>query len=711
MTAKSLITAAATLPVTPTGKLSLLNRQTDGSNLGVGVIADGGDSQTVPRDTTQGPGATHRLLDPALFADSRAIATFLGNVLDASTEYSIIGKDLDGKIELWNEGARRNYGYEPEEVIGKANASILNTVEDVADGLPLRMMASALKDGKFEGTVVRRRKNNTTFIARVVLTPRLNNEEIPTGFLLISKDISDEIRLNQELTAANAELLDASRHKTEFLASMSHELRTSLNSILGFSELLIDSPVDQFPVETRTRFLEQIHSSGRHLLGIINDILDLSKVEAGQMELRLTMVSVDEIVSQVADIVEPLAARKTIHIEVGATRAGHLVADDGKLKQMILNLVSNAIKFTHEGGTVTIDSTRAGDRLQIVVSDNGIGIAERDLPRLFKEFQQLDSGINRVQQGTGLGLALTRSFARLHGGDVRVESILGKGSRFTIDIPIERGTAAGPIDVLDPLITTANVDPSRPVVLVVEDDPAAAELLARQIQRAGFHPKIARTGAEALTIAQTDKPAAITLDIMLPDMDGWEVLKRLKADEVTNQIPAIVVSVVDNPELGVALGTVDYFVKPLEAKALVKRLSTINLKRLAGQGRTCVLIVDDEPANREWLKQVLEPAGFFVTTANGGREGIELAKTSKPDIVLLDLMMPDVDGFEVIQALSAAEETKTIPIVVLTAKHLTNADLEQLNDRVSSVLKRGSTGAIDVIGQLQVILNKQAVTE
>jgi PAS domain S-box-containing protein len=682
MTAKSFITASATLPVTTTGKV-----------------------------LTQGRGPRHRLLDPTLFADSRAAATFLGNLLEASTEYSIIGEDLDGKIELWNEGARRNYGYEPEEVIGKANASILTTVEDVAAGLPLLMAATALKDGKFEGTVVRRRKNGSTFTARVVLTPRRNNEDIAIGFLLISKDISDEIRLNQELKAANAELLDASRHKTEFLASMSHELRTPLNSILGFSELLIDSTVDQFPVETRTRFLAQIHSSGRHLLGLINDILDLSKVEAGQMELRLTMVSVAEVVSQVADIAEPLAARKTIHIETDATGAGRLVADEGKLKQMILNLVSNAIKFTHEGGTVTISSAQAGDRLQIVVSDNGIGIAERDLPRLFKEFQQVDSGVNRVQQGTGLGLALTRSFAILHGGDVHVESVVGKGSRFTIDIPVERANAAGPMNVLDPLVATGSDDLSRPLVLVVEDDPAAAELLARQIQRAGFRPKVARTGEEALTIAQTDKPAAITLDIMLPDMDGWEVLKRLKGDEVTNQIPAIVVSVVDNPELGAALGTVDYFVKPLEAKALVKRLSAINLKRLAGQGRTSVLIVDDEPANREWLKQVLEPAGFDVTTANGGREGIELAKAGKPDIVMLDLVMPDVDGFEVIQALSAAEETRTIPIVVLTAKHLTNADLDQLNDRVTSVLKRGSTGAIDVIGQLQVILNKQPLTE
>ena len=415
-------------------------------------------------------------------------ASFLGNVLDASTEYSIIGEDLGGKIQLWNEGAHRHFGYGPEELIGKANASILNTIEDIAAGLPLRMLAVALETGKFEATLVCRRKDSTTFTARVVLTPRRDAKGVALGFLLIAKDISEEIRLNQELQEANAQLQEANRHKRAFLASMSHELRTPLNSILGFSELLIDSTAGQFSAETRLRFLGQIHSSGKHLLGLINDILDLSKVEAGQMELRLQVVSVAEIVSQVASIAEPLAAKKQIHLEFGATHAGEVVADEGKLKQMILNLVSNAIKFTPEGGSVTIAAARVGDRLEIVVSDDGIGVADEDIPRLFKEFQQIDSGANRTQQGTGLGLVLTRNIALLHGGDVRVESSLGNGSRFTIDIPVE-GVNAVPRLPNSPTAKTID-DISRSVALIVEDDPTAADLLARQIERAGFRPKI-----------------------------------------------------------------------------------------------------------------------------------------------------------------------------------------------------------------------------
>jgi PAS domain S-box-containing protein len=663
----------------------------------------------VPANVGRATNGRQKLLSSTLFDDPLAAANFLSNILEASTEYSIIGKDLDGTIELWNEGARRLYGYEPDDMIGKANASILHTPEDIATGMPTRMMAAALESGKFDGLVVRRRKDGTRFTARVVLTPRRNSHGSPIGFLLISKDISDETRINKELVRANSDLLDANRHKTTFLANMSHELRTPLNAILGFSELLIDATGDRFPIATRTRFLEQIYTSGKHLLALINDILDLSKVEAGQMELRLQMVSVAGIVSQVCSTVEPLAAQKQITIECDAAHAGEVMADEGKLKQMVLNLVSNAIKFTPEGGKVTVTAARVGDRLEITVADNGIGIAEQDLPRMFKEFQQLDSGVDRLQQGTGLGLALTRSFAVLHGGDVRVESTRGKGSRFTIDIPIENRSAKGvPTLSITPVANQVG-DVNRPLVLIVEDDPASAELLARQIERAGFRTEIARTGAEALAIAQARKPVAITLDIMLPDMDGWEILKRLKSDTVTTHIPAIVVSVVDNPELGAALGALDYFVKPLEAKELIKRLSKINLKRLGGGRRTCVLVVDDEPANRDWAKLVLEPAGFDVTVATGGREGMELARSQKPDVVVLDLMMPEVDGFQVVHALSDDDETRAIPIAVLTAKHLTNADISELDGRVSTILMRGSTGAVDLIGHLQVILNQRAV--
>jgi CheY-like chemotaxis protein len=376
---------------------------------------------------------------------------------------------------------------------------------------------------------------------------------------------------------------------------------------------------------------------------------------------------------------------------------------------MVLNLVSNAIKFTADGGTVTIAAARVADRLQIVVSDTGIGIAEVDIPRLFKEFQQVDSSANRDQQGTGLGLALTRRLAILHGGNVWVESELGKGSRFTIDLPFEaRGlvrTSTGPHGG----VPAAAGDSSRPLVIVVEDDPVAAELLTRQIEHAGFRTEVARTGGEALTMAQERRPAAITLDILLPDLDGWEVITRLKRDESTSDIPVIVVSVVDNPELGRALGALDYFVKPVEAKELVSRLRNFNLEHKTKGQQTRVLVVDDEATNRDWLKQVLEPAGFEVILASGGQEALELARSRKPDVMMLDLLMPGVNGFDVVQALAEEESIRAIPVIVLTAKHLTQADIDQLNGHVSTIIRRGSSGAVDLIGQLHVVLNKKVV--
>jgi signal transduction histidine kinase/CheY-like chemotaxis protein len=513
-------------------------------------------------------------------------------------------------------------------------------------------------------------------------------------------------RRTNELTASNRELEAANQHKTTFLANMSHELRTPLSAILGFSELLIDSSGRQFPEETRQKFLEQIRSSGKHLLGLINDLLDISKIEAGQMELHLQTVSAAKLLEQVAGAVEPLLTTKRIHIQVEAEGAGQILADEAKLKQMVLNLVSNAIKFSPEDGLVTIRATRVANRLEIAVSDNGIGIANENLPLLFKEFQQIDSAENRKLQGTGLGLALTRSFAILHGGDVRVESQPGKGSTFTIDLPVEARGHPVPPSTPDLGLERAGGDPSRPLVLIVEDDPVAAGLLARQLQLAGFRTDIAPTGKDAVKKARELAPIAITLDILLPDHDGWEILRRLKVDAVTAGIPVIVVSVVDNSALGTALGALDYFIKPVDAKELVKRLSEFKVDT----GRqTSVLVVDDEPANREWLKQVLEPAGFTVVVAAGGREAIALATAHSPDLVILDLLMPDVSGFDVIDALRADDATCATPIMVLTAKHLNEADLRRLKGRVSAIVRRGSTGAVDLLELLQGVLEKHAV--
>jgi len=509
-------------------------------------------------------------------------------------------------------------------------------------------------------------------------------------------------RLFEDLRNANNQLVEANRHKTIFLANMSHELRTPLNSILGFSELLRDDDAGRFDPTTGHRFLEQIHTSGQHLLDLINDILDLSKIEAGQMELHPERVDLAESVSIVLSTVEPLAKTKNISLETKSGHGLHLVADPIKLKQMLLNLVSNAIKFTPPGGQVAIETRQVESWIEIAVTDNGIGIAGTDLERLFTEFQQLDAGHGRQQEGTGLGLALTRRFAELHGGEVRVESVPAKGSTFTLRLPVEAKSL-----VAQPHAEVARIglaDADRPLILVVEDNPEAAEILARHLEAGGFRMSIARTGTEALAMARELLPVAITLDILLPEIDGWEVLTRLKGDVVTRNIPVVVVSVMDNPALGRALGALDYFVKPVDRSALISRLDRYRFTNKVQHGEIRVLLVDDEPANLDLLEALLEPEGYKVLRAPGGKEGIEVARAQQPQLILLDLMMPGVTGFDVVEALRTDEATRFIPIMVLTSKQLTKGDKAALNGCVAAVFERNSVAGSELVTWLRAFV-------
>jgi PAS domain S-box-containing protein len=540
--------------------------------------------------------------------------------------------------------------------------------------------------------------------ARILHTKKITILDVtgePAFLLGISEDITEAKKTQEALRHAQEEAERANRVKSQFLASMSHELRTPLNAILGFSELLSDDTTGRFDEATRHRFLDQIHNSGEHLLQLINDILDLSKVEAGQMDLQLHPVELGSLINEARATVEPLAQNKAIALNAEPGPELHLIADAAKVKQMLLNLLSNAIKFTPNGGSIQIRARQVDSWVEIAVSDTGIGIAAEDLGRLFTEFQQLDAGPGRHQEGTGLGLALTRRFAELHGGEVNVESALGKGSTFTLRLPLEATARRAPA-ALEPQVPTS--DPMRPLVLVVDDNPQAAEILARTMGAGGFRIKVARTGTEALTMARDLNPVAITLDILLPEVDGWEVLNRLKADEATRNIPVIVVSVVDNPALGRALGAFDYFVKPVDGKALLSRLSQYTFATKVKSESVRVLVVDDEQANLDLLEALLEPAGFGVIRAGGGQEGIDLARSQMPNLILLDLMMPDLTGFDVVEALRAEEATRSIPIMVLTAKALTEDDKRALNGQVAAIFQRNSVAGTELIAWLQGIV-------
>jgi signal transduction histidine kinase/CheY-like chemotaxis protein/CHASE3 domain sensor protein len=509
-------------------------------------------------------------------------------------------------------------------------------------------------------------------------------------------------RLVEDLRETSANLEQANRHKSVFLANMSHELRTPLNAILGFSQLMIDDQTGGIDAKTRLKFLDQVNSAGHHLLGLINDILDLSKVEAGQMDLHLAPTGVAEAIHLVVTTIQPLAEKKGIQVISEASSDLQLVADAGKLKQMLLNLVSNGIKFTPSGGRVTITARRDESMIEIGVSDTGIGMSEAELELIFHEFTQLDQGSDRQQEGTGLGLALTKRLAELHGGMVSVTSAKGSGSTFTLRLPV------GPLGAKSETATEAAVndgaDLTLPLILVVEDNPQASELLARHLDGGGFRMAFARSGIEALTKARELKPVAITLDILLPEIDGWEVLNRLKQDEATRNIPVVVVSVVDNPRLGRALGALDYFVKPVDRQALLSRLGRYTFTTKVGQEEIRILLVDDEPANLELLESILQPAGFTVLRASGGQEGVEMARARKPHLILLDLLMPEVTGFDVVAALRGDESTRSIPIMVLTSKNLTEEDKRQLSGQVAAVFERNSLASAELIGWLHQLV-------
>jgi PAS domain S-box-containing protein len=530
----------------------------------------------------------------------------------------------------------------------------------------------------------------------------------PSFLLGISEDITEAKMVQEALAQAQGEAERANRAKSQFLANMSHELRTPLNAILGFSALLRDDATGRLDEATRLRFLNQIHSSGQHLLELINDVLDLSKVEAGQMDLLLQPVELGQLIDDVRATVEPLARTKSIALNIVLAPELRLVADPAKVRQMLLNLVSNAIKFTPSGGRIAIRRRRIESAVEISVTDTGIGIAEKDLGRLFTEFQQLDAGRGQRQEGTGLGLALTKRMAELHGGQVTVESEPGKGSTFTLRLPVQPKMRRAPAPVTPP--PPAEIDLSRPLVLVVDDNPEAAEILVHHLDSGGFRTELARTGPEALTMARDLRPAAITLDILLPEVDGWEVLNRLKADEATRNIPIVVVSVVDNAALGLALGAFDYFVKPVDGKALLSRLTEYTFTTKVKTEQVSVLVVDDEPANLDLLEALLKPAGFGVLRAGGGQEGIDMAKSLLPNLILLDLMMPKVSGFDVVEALRGEEATRAIPIMVLTAKTLTGEDKRALNGQVAAIFQRNSVAGSELTGWLRrIVAKKQTV--
>lgn len=497
----------------------------------------------------------------------------------------------------------------------------------------------------------------------------------------------------------------ANKMKSEFLANMSHELRTPLNAIIGFAEVLRDKIAGDLN-EEQTDFVNDIHSSGSHLLQMINDILDLSKIEAGKMELQYGVFPVPAAIEEVYTIIKGLASKKHLELKtVILTDMKSIEADRVKFKQVLYNLLSNAIKFTPENGKIVLEAGVMEDMLQVSVSDTGIGMKSDDQQKVFKEFWQADSSFARKYEGTGLGLALTKRIVEMHGGKIWFESEYGKGSIFSFSLPVKAA-----VKTTEPKEIKAKPRQTIPVgvkdaktVLVVEDDRMAADLLTLYLTNAGYNVVVAVDGEEAIKKAKEYQPFLITLDVMLPKKDGWDVLSELKNSQDVAPIPVIIVSMVDNKDLGFSLGAVEYLMKPIDRTKLIDIVnSCIPAERNTGKSMK-VLVVDDDEKAVKYMSSVLEKAGFDVLKAYSGKAGINLAINNNPDLMILDLMMPEVSGFDVVETLRNHPTAKGIPIIICSAKDITPEDKKILNGHILAIVQKSSHTKEDLLSTIKKI--------
>ncbi len=505
---------------------------------------------------------------------------------------------------------------------------------------------------------------------------------------------------NQQIEQAHRELeevkhsvLEANRLKSEFLSNMSHELRTPLNSILALSSILL-ARMDGELTEEQDKQIRIIEKSGKSLLALINDILDLSKIEAGRMDLIFTEYAVPEFLDMIRSTINPLLRESNLEFDVTIDPGIDVHStDENKLKQALLNLLSNAIKFTPSGKvTLQVRNTKFNDVLEYAVIDTGIGIEQTHFESIFDPFRQIDGSATRKYGGTGLGLALTKKVIELLGGRIWVESEVNRGSKFCFILPAKRrgqstqvlseqeidtmvAESRHPTSVVVPDEEAVALDPDRRKILVVDDDEESLYIMKKYLSDGAFQMINARDGMTAIQKARELQPDIITLDIMMPKKDGWEVLQELKRDASTRNIPVVVISMLDSRKLGYSLGAADYMVKPIVKETLVKHLTKLSEEHSLKK----ILIVDDDLSQAELVEEILESDDFISEVATNGEMAIQLLRRKNFDLVILDLLMPHIDGFEVLQSIQSNDLARNTPVLVLTGKVLTQDDQQKLS--------------------------------
>lgn len=502
----------------------------------------------------------------------------------------------------------------------------------------------------------------------------------------LEDEVAERRRVEDELRRARDDAQEATRAKSRFLANMSHELRTPLNAVIGYSELLIEEAEEE-GAEFMLGDLEKISAAGKHLLELINSVLDLSKIEVGKMDVFAEEFDVAALLSETESILQPLAAKKSNRLEVRCNDVGLMNSDVTKVRQIIYNLVSNAAKFT-ERGKIVVTADRlpraTGDRIRFCVADSGIGMSQEQVEKVFDAFSQADSSTTRNFGGTGLGLTICREFSFLLGGAIDVESEEGKGTTFMVVLPAvhdgsERRSRARSVLMPSPLLR-----PPERTVLIIDDDPAAREVISRTLEKEGWYTIEASGGEEGVRLAQTFQPAAVTVDVMMPGKDGFTVLAELQEHPATADIPVIMISITDGKSRAFSLGASAFLSKPIDRAGL----TTVLTKCIDDAGARKVLVVDDDEAVRDTTRALLQSQGLDVVCAEDGVLGLEAVEREPPDLILLDLVMPNMDGFEFARRLRTDLKHREIPLVVLTSKSLTHEDHARLNGFVQAVCQR-----------------------
>lgn len=507
-------------------------------------------------------------------------------------------------------------------------------------------------------------------------------------------------RMNADLLKARDAAVEANYAKSMFLANMSHELRTPMNAIIGYSEMLMEE-FDEMETDEVVADLNKIHGAGRHLLALINDVLDISKIESGKMTVFIEGFDVATVIRDVENTVQPLLRQNENTLKVLiADNCGEMQSDLTKVRQTLINLLSNAAKFCEHGSirlVVSRHSEDAGDVVSFQVSDTGIGMTAAQIAKLFQPFSQADSSTTRRFGGTGLGLAISRRFCRMLGGDIAVESEPGKGSTFTVTLPVVSTEASAAGSTLDAYKREAAGQGKRPSILVIDDDPIMLELMDRFLSKEGFDVHLAANGRDGLEMAKRLQPMAVTTDVMMPEMDGWEVVTAMRNDPATSHIPVVVVTVTDSRDMGVAVGASQFLTKPVDWS----RLGELMARYRADRDERPVLVVEDDEASREQLVRMLTRDGWRVLAAENGHVALDQVQVEKPAVILLDLMMPEMDGFEFLKHLRRLPGCQEIPVVVVSALDITPAHRAEMNGGIVDIIPKSTTTARDVAAYLR----------